>query len=176
MATFPLTEFPQYVSLTQKKTAFGFFSRRNHAAALVLDQTSFLNRLRIEEKRFGRSRSPFMLMLIDVQLLGSDRRAQKTMRKLTEMLNSSVRQTDSVGWYEQHRTIGVLFCEIRSEANSPIIERKMKIALQRRLNSEDLIDLNISFRVFHQEDESDADRALEAASFQQEQRAMVTFA
>lgn len=176
MATFPLTEFPQYVSLTQRKTAFRFLSRRSNAAALVLDQASFLNRLRIEKKRSGRSGSPFMLMLVDVQLLGLDRRAQKTMRTLMEMLNSSVRQTDTVGWYEQPRTIGVLFCEIRSQANSPMIERKMKTALQRSLDSEDLANLKASFRLFDPEKEVDADRPLEAASFQHEQRAMVTSA
>jgi len=74
----------------------------------ALEEGTFRRVIAVERKRTERSKSPFVLMLLEVD----DQHAAKAIRALDSgmaVLLATSRDTDLVGWYEAKHTIGVLF-------------------------------------------------------------------
>lgn len=74
----------------------------------ALDEESFKRVIAIERKRTERSKSPFVLMLLEVPSQTSEKAAHALETVMTVLLASS-RDTDVVGWYKAKTTIGALF-------------------------------------------------------------------
>jgi len=72
-----------------------------------LDEESFRRVIAIERKRTERSKSPFVLMLVEISNQNSTKTAPALEIVMTSLLASS-RDTDVVGWYKGKNTIGAL--------------------------------------------------------------------
>ena len=106
----------------------------------------FVERLCLERQRSERSKSPFMLMLLDIKKF-SEGEKKEIIRKIAAVLFSSTRETDLRGWYQHDSVIGVLFTEI-SDTDGDSIRNKMYKVLGDRLELDQVIRVGISFHVF----------------------------
>lgn len=112
----------------------------------VLDEQSFQRMIVHERKRTDRSRSPFLLILLEA---GNSVPAKKKERFLTEVadvLVSATRETDIVGWYDKS-SIGLLVTEIQLEERRSIVStvlRRIIDAMGNSLLADCLGQINIS--------------------------------
>ena len=86
----------------------------------ALDEDTFRRVIAVERKRTERSKSPFVLMLLEVD----DQHVAKAIRALDAgmaLLLATSRDTDLVGWYESKHTIGVLFTGLMTGDKSLIL-------------------------------------------------------
>jgi len=103
----------------------------------------------LERKRTERSGKPFMLMLLDA---GEVLRERETtlLAGIASAISNSTRETDTLGWYERNRTLGVLFTEIGSADAASVkkVVEKVTRAMQAAVSAEEFRYLHIIFRVF----------------------------
>lgn len=83
----------------------------------IFDLESFTRILEIERRRTDRSRRPFLLMLIDLKKLlqGDKQQKDRFIKNMVKSLQRCIRQTDMMGWYQNHTIIGIIFTELYSE-------------------------------------------------------------
>lgn len=101
----------------------------------------------LERKRTERSGNPFFLMLIEGrESLRPVNGNQALLQKLVFALKNSTRQTDSLGWYKQDSTVGVILTEVGDGNNATMgaILAKITNALRSHLNAEQIANLEIS--------------------------------
>ncbi len=113
----------------------------------LADEASFTRMVVLERKRTERSARPFLLMLVQGQ--GSLRPANGTrelLQRLVFALKNSTRETDSAGWYENERTIGVIFTEVGAadESIMATILAKVTKSLRSQPSTEQMAHLEIS--------------------------------
>jgi lipopolysaccharide/colanic/teichoic acid biosynthesis glycosyltransferase len=75
----------------------------------TLGENSFRRMIAVERKRSERSKEPFLLMLVE---LGEEQEAKdnrKVLEGMLEALRACSRETDVIGWYREHSSIGVMF-------------------------------------------------------------------
>lgn len=134
----------------------------------LLPQEVFISMLSRERKRTERSHRRFVLMLLESANLLKAGNDPKSFQDVLCALSKSTRETDIIGWYEEHSIIGVIFTEIgdaegRSVASALL--SKVPNALCSSLSIEEINEISLSFHVFP-EDSQDrhsgrpADRAL----------------
>ena len=113
----------------------------------VVDEHHFVRMLRLERKRTERSGNPFMLMLIESDDLFQDHGALK---RLVGSLNSSTRETDTVGWYQTGSALGVLFTEVGTKDQFVFesIAAKVGNTLHEDLEIDDAKRLSISYHLY----------------------------
>jgi Sugar transferases involved in lipopolysaccharide synthesis len=70
----------------------------------------FNNLLVVERKRSERSRKHFLLMLIDISKVITNRQSS-FLRKISSVLEISTRDIDTKGWYKNKKILGVIFTE-----------------------------------------------------------------
>jgi len=77
---------------------------------IPLDEATFTQALAVERKRTERTKSPFLLMLLEVD--GDDdnlkRSADPLISTITALMAFS-RDTDLIGWYKDRQTLGVIY-------------------------------------------------------------------
>lgn len=110
----------------------------------VLEEESFKALLALERRRVERSRKPFVLMLLDASATLTSSSADQILRQMLTALNSSIRETDFVGWYETGAILGVLFTEIDPSSESSVSE-VLRVKIQKVL--EDHFDRQQAKRV-----------------------------
>lgn len=113
----------------------------------LAEEAVFARRIVNERRRTERSSRPFLLMLIEAH--GSLRPVNGTrdfLHRLTSALKESTRETDTMGWYEEERIIGVIFTEVGDADQSTMtaIVTKITHALRTRLSGEQVARLEIS--------------------------------
>ena len=86
----------------------------------ALDEESFRRVIAIERKRTERSKSPFVLMLLEVPNQKSEKAVQALETVMSVLLGSS-RDTDLVGWYKEKATIGAMFTGLAPGDKSAIL-------------------------------------------------------
>jgi len=86
----------------------------------ALDEESFRRVIAIERKRTERSKSPFVLMLLEVPNQKSEKAVQALETVMSVLLGSS-RDTDLVGWYKEKATIGAMFTGLAAGDKSAIL-------------------------------------------------------
>ena len=133
--------------------------RSTHSQVAILDEGTFLHFLRIEAKRAMRSSGAFMLMLLDVRAVPHRGQHERSLTQLNAALHASIRDTDTLGWYEDHKKIGVIFTAIGSQKSEGgrIILKRVRATLQQRLRFEDFGVLQISAQVYPAEKSSVSD-------------------
>jgi lipopolysaccharide/colanic/teichoic acid biosynthesis glycosyltransferase len=116
-----------------------------------MDEATFTQALAIERKRTERTKSPFLLILLEID--GDDDKEQKTapLMSTTSALMTFSRDTDLVGWYKDRQTLGVIYTGLDAgdkRAISHTFRNKLHSVLRAEL-PEDLFDrIRISFHFF----------------------------
>jgi lipopolysaccharide/colanic/teichoic acid biosynthesis glycosyltransferase len=115
----------------------------------LLPENVFHSMLTLERRRAERSRKPFVLMLIDANLENGT--AEVILRQAVDIVVSSKRETDLVGWYKQGAILGIIFTEVTLEGDLPITETlrsKMETAFIKHLGRERSAKIAISLHIF----------------------------
>ena len=132
---------------TEKNTfSFGAAGSRKNAP---LTEEFFHSALVLERRRAERSRKPFVLMLLDTHLTNGG--SGKLLKEVSEVLASSTRETDLLGWYKNAAVLGVIFTELGSEEPSTvcqILQKKAEAVLRSNLGVEAARRLAMSFHFF----------------------------
>jgi len=119
-----------------------------------LPEDVFVKMLSRERKRTERSRRRFVLMLLESANLLQAGNDPKSFQNVLRALSKSTRETDMIGWYEEHSVIGVIFTEI-GDAESRSVARallsKVPNALSSTLSIEQINEISLSFHVFPEE-------------------------
>jgi lipopolysaccharide/colanic/teichoic acid biosynthesis glycosyltransferase len=124
-----------------------------------LDEGEFRRTIAIERKRTERSKSPFLLMLLEVT--GRDEPASKraTLDAVVSALMVSSRDTDIVGWYRDRAIVGVMFTGLLGgdkKSIADMIVERVSTTLKDELALEQYERISISIHFFP--DDWDHDR------------------
>src|SRR5271169_4413731 len=135
----------------QLKVSEPNYSRQSDGAEPegLLAENVFHSMLTLERRRAERSRKPFVLMLIDANLENGT--AEVILRQAVDIVVSSKRETDLVGWYKQGAILGVIFTEVTLEGDLPITETlrtKMETAFIKHLGRDRSAKIAISVHIF----------------------------
>jgi lipopolysaccharide/colanic/teichoic acid biosynthesis glycosyltransferase len=120
----------------------------------LTDEACFTRMIVVERKRTERSGNPFLLMLIEGrESLRPVNGTQELLQKLVSVLKNSTRETDSVGWYEKDRAVGVIFTEVGAASDETMTAILAKIAkgLRSQLSEEQMARLDISLHRYPEE-------------------------
>jgi lipopolysaccharide/colanic/teichoic acid biosynthesis glycosyltransferase len=134
----------------------------------ILQEESFHTMLTLERRRAERSRKPFVLMLVDANVLVEKKTANRLLSRVTSVLLKSTRETDLVGWYEKGVVLGVIFTEICPEGKNPISEilhSKIVNALQGELSHKAMSSLVITVHQFPENSGRDGDKPVANTRF-----------
>jgi exopolysaccharide biosynthesis polyprenyl glycosylphosphotransferase len=129
------------------------------SARAPLGEEDFRRTIAIERKRTERSKSPFLLMLLEVVGRDEPRRKRATLDAAVAALMLSSRDTDIVGWYSEHAVVGVMFTGlVGSDKNSiaGMIVERVGTTLKEELSSAQYEQISISIHFFP--DDWDHDR------------------
>lgn len=113
----------------------------------VIGEQHFIRMLRVERKRTERSGKPFVLMLIGSDGLFEDADAAS---QVIKAVGSSIRETDTPGWYQSGSVLGIIFTEI-GDAESPVINvisQKVAGSLREEVDAEIGQQLTLTCHVF----------------------------
>jgi hypothetical protein len=127
------------------------FIRRPPLPDNILGEEAFLQLLSLERKRSERSRSRFVLMLLEYDALVKDRVDAWALHSVFEVLTQSTRETDIRGWYKQNRVVGVIFTEIgeaEGKAVGNALLSRVTDALCSSLSIDEINAIRLSFHVF----------------------------
>ncbi len=103
----------------------------------------------MERKRSERSLKPFLLMLVDISSLLSDKAGDNFIKKIANVLSSCKRETDTAGWYQYDSIMGAVFTELGEiDKDLILIRRKIHNCLINILNSEQIKKIKITFHIF----------------------------
>ncbi len=113
-------------------------------------QSHFQHMLRVERKRTERSRRPFLLLLLDITGLMSLDNHREILDRMKAVLAASLREVDIRGWYDDRKTIGVIFTEM-GPVDVNTIERlihKIYGRICQGLDPEWVKKMRISFHIY----------------------------
>jgi lipopolysaccharide/colanic/teichoic acid biosynthesis glycosyltransferase len=116
----------------------------------VLCEKTFKGMIAIERKRTERSKEPFLLMLVGVtrQHHGDD---IVLLDKISSILLSSSRETDVVGWYKEHATVGAMFTSLVVDDRKLILNTiltRLSSLLEEELPFDQFDRVSLSFHFF----------------------------
>ena len=118
----------------------------------AVSQELFARTLYLERKRSERSGRSFVLMLLESRNLLNARSDGQALREVLSVLSAATRETDITGWYEEGRTIGVIFTELGPQVDGGTVVKallgKVTEALASILTISQLNQLRLSFRVY----------------------------
>lgn len=117
----------------------------------TLGEDSFKKVIAIERKRTERSKSPFVLMLLEVTNRQNLEKTKRALECIVSALLASCRDTDVVGWYKDGAVIGVMFTGlVISDRNSILsaILTRVSDTLRNELTFEQFSQVSISFHMF----------------------------
>lgn len=121
---------------------------------IALEEKVFKRMIAVERKRTERSQSPFVLMLMELQGSREQSRTREVLKSVLAALLAACRDTDLVGWYEEHRVVGVMFTGLEIKNQSSILNailNRVSTALQDELTFEEFGQVRITFHIFPDE-------------------------
>ena len=127
---------------------------RPTAVVGLLPQETFISMLGRERKRTERSRRRFVLMLLESANLFKSGHDPESFQQVVMALSKSTRETDIIGWYEEHAVLGVIFTEIGDAEGGSVASAllsKVPNALSSSLNIEQINEISLTFHVFPEE-------------------------
>ncbi len=110
---------------------YGFYLERYFNSLLI-----------VERKRSERSRKHFLLMLIDISRITTNKE-DTFLRKISDILISSTRDIDIKGWYKHNKILGIIFTESQNGCWKTLLN-KIKTNISEMLQPEmaDLIEIS----------------------------------
>ena len=134
----------------------------------ALDENSFRRVMAIERKRTERSKSPFVLVLIEVANL-SFMGTASALEAISAVLLASSRDTDVVGWYRDGKTVGGLYTGLDASDKQTIlntIRARVSLVLRDELTFEQFDAIRISLHFFPDDwDGDNSDRPSDSALY-----------
>src|SRR5260370_1586479 len=103
----------------------------------------------LERRRAKRSRKPFVLMLLDANLENGS--AAEILRQAVDVILTSKRETDIIGWYKESAILGGIFAEVNIEGECLVTETlptKIETLLAKHLARGKAADISMSLHVF----------------------------
>ena len=125
--------------------------RGTPVAREVLGQESFRRMIAVERKRTERSNDPFFLLLIEADHDHGLGAMEESLALVASSLSVSIRETDLIGWYQDRKTVGVMFTELRIKDKnlvSSMILKRVKISLQADKLLDQMPNLKMTFYFF----------------------------
>lgn len=127
----------------------------------ITSSATFLQVLNHEHKRAERSGRPFVLALISGDYFQGGVRSNLALN-IAMAVSSCKRETDSIGWYEQDMTLGVLLTEIGQVDNAKVelLVQKISLAIQQAVSPQEFCRIELAIRILPHSsgDSSQADR------------------
>ena len=120
----------------------------------VLSEEAFRRMIAVERKRSERTNEPFLLMLIECVDRPGPSQSKGSLNNVMTALFPATRETDVLGWYREHATIGVLFIGLASDNKTPClgtILSRVSGVLQDELTFEQFSEISITLHVFPDE-------------------------
>lgn len=117
----------------------------------VLNEGTFKRMISIERKRTERSRTPFLLMLLDMGNQQASAKNGKALDSIVSALVASTRETDVIGWYKSRSTVGVMFTGLAVVDKNSLLSTmltRMSATLRDNLTFEQFSQISISFHFF----------------------------
>lgn len=114
----------------------------------LASEVEFRRAIRREKGRTERSRSPFILMLVDAGPLLVQRPA--VLPGMLSAIGASTRDTDVVGWYETGAVLGVIYTEVTPVGvtqQAEVLLERCKLALSRNLPPEAMERVGLSIHI-----------------------------
>jgi lipopolysaccharide/colanic/teichoic acid biosynthesis glycosyltransferase len=100
----------------------------------VLEEDGFHEAIRRERRRSERSAKSFVLMLVRFRQRLKNGSGIRPVHKLAAALRDSVRETDTMGWYQEGRSLGVIFTEL-GDANRSVVLASLKQRVAKAISS-----------------------------------------
>jgi lipopolysaccharide/colanic/teichoic acid biosynthesis glycosyltransferase len=143
--------------LNTKKVLRPAPNRVNAGHEVQLPQSEFLNVLDWERQRSERSGNSLLLALIHLngwqkESCNGDNQSEKT---LADCIHSRVRVTDTVGWYQDGITLGVILTDVRiSNATNAqaSIDMKLRQVVNASISPETAAHIPITYHLFPSDD------------------------
>jgi lipopolysaccharide/colanic/teichoic acid biosynthesis glycosyltransferase len=126
--------------------------------AALLQEQVFHSMLTLERRRAERSRSSFVLMLLDAGALAGTETSVHLMSQVASIAQKTTRETDLVGWYKNGLVLGVIFTETSVEFKDSITEilrSKVVNALDDELGREVSSNLVVTVHLFPESQDGD---------------------
>jgi lipopolysaccharide/colanic/teichoic acid biosynthesis glycosyltransferase len=115
----------------------------------VLEESVFHSMLTLERRRAERSHKPFVLMLLDANLETGP--AEEILMQAVDIVVTSKRETDLIGWYKDGAILGIIFAEVSIAGESPITETlrtKVETLFVKHMGRERASRIAISVHIF----------------------------
>jgi lipopolysaccharide/colanic/teichoic acid biosynthesis glycosyltransferase len=117
----------------------------------IFDAESFARILGVERKRTDRSQRPFLLLLLELDelLRETPHRNKSLVKSVIDSFQGCLRQTDTIGWYQNNTVLGVIYTELHQEDHSIVrILERVRTALQASLTPKQFGSITISTYVY----------------------------
>jgi exopolysaccharide biosynthesis polyprenyl glycosylphosphotransferase len=124
----------------------------------ALDEKAFRKVIAVERKRTERSKSPFVLMLLEVANHQNVEKSKRSLECIMAALVASCRDTDLVGWYKHQSIVGAMFTGlVVNDKNSVLgaILNRVSATLRDELTFEQFSQVSITFHFFPDDWEND---------------------
>jgi len=121
------------------------------AEHMPLHEAIFRRMIAIERKRTERSKSPFLLMLLEVVSNADSKRDRDTLDRIAHALIASSRDTDLVGWYKDRAIVGAMFTGLVVLEKRAVLDTfvtRVTNSLREELTPEQFDQVRISFHLF----------------------------
>lgn len=116
-----------------------------------LGEEEFKRTIVVERKRTERSGKPFLLALLSFGKRAVSTEDARQFGHVISALSVTTRETDTIGWYTEGSTIGVVFTDIATEDRNLVLNAimgRISEALRRTLTAELFTQISISFHFF----------------------------
>ncbi len=127
----------------------------------ILNEDLFLGMLCLERKRAERSTNKFLLVLLDAHDLLKTKSRAEAVKGLVQAVNTSRRETDLAGWYQQDAILGIIFSDLQAFTQDGTIEKmllKLHEGLVANLQPEQVSKVHVSAHIFA-DDSDDEDKS-----------------
>ena len=117
----------------------------------VLNEQTFRRMIAIERKRTERTKEPFLLMLLESGSHSGSETNGTVLETIATSLLASSRETDIIGWYKEHATLGVMFTGLTGNDKNAILNTilsRVKSMLRDDLIFRQFNQVSISFHFF----------------------------
>jgi exopolysaccharide biosynthesis polyprenyl glycosylphosphotransferase len=116
----------------------------------LYDEHEFMQLLYLERRRSERSSRPLCLILVEGSNITDCVIRQTAFQRVLQVLRSSIRETDFIGWYEENNTLAIMFSDLKS-ADKAVVDSlysKASNSVVLALTSELLKCIRVSVHVF----------------------------
>lgn len=130
-------------------------SDRSRSNRDLLSEAGFQNALYWERQRSERAGNSFLLALLHLDGPKWNNGDSRHTTSVSHLLCPVIRATDTIGWYQDDKILGVIFTELREPSKSAqqnSIEAKLKRVLCAGLSPETASDLRVTYHVFPEGD------------------------